>query len=112
MYGETYWETAVYQRGFFGAFKPSFFIVNIAAGDELIRKIQNQVKEFVEKCSPVKWPHGGLGYSSFVSGYVDEWARTKTVVPCQGCGTKLSLPAGRRGQVKCPRCNGVFEATT
>jgi ubiquitin-protein ligase len=33
----------------------------------------------------------------------------KRVIPCPGCGTKLSLPAGKRGQAKCPRCNRVFE---
>lgn len=36
----------------------------------------------------------------------------KKMLPCPGCGTKLSLPAGRMGQVKCPRCSKVFEAST
>jgi ubiquitin-protein ligase len=36
----------------------------------------------------------------------------KKVVPCPGCNTKLSLPAGRKGQVKCPRCSRAFEANT
>jgi ubiquitin-protein ligase len=37
---------------------------------------------------------------------------TKKVVPCPGCGTKLSLAAGKRGRVRCPRCTKIFEATT
>jgi len=36
----------------------------------------------------------------------------KKVVPCPGCGTKLSLPASKTGKVKCPRCERVFEAAT
>jgi ubiquitin-protein ligase len=36
----------------------------------------------------------------------------KRVVPCPGCSTKLSLPAGRNGEVKCPRCGRPFEAKT
>ncbi len=36
----------------------------------------------------------------------------KAVVACTHCGGKLSLPAGRRGQVKCPRCQNLFEART
>jgi hypothetical protein len=37
---------------------------------------------------------------------------TKKVVPCPECSTKLSLPAGKTGQVKCPRCSRMFKATT
>jgi hypothetical protein len=36
----------------------------------------------------------------------------KKVVPCPGCSTKLSLPAGKTGQVKCPRCGRMFKAAT
>jgi ubiquitin-protein ligase len=37
---------------------------------------------------------------------------TKKILPCPGCGTKLSLPASKVGKVKCPRCDKVFEAVT
>lgn len=37
---------------------------------------------------------------------------TKTVVSCPSCKASLSLPAGKRGQVKCPKCGDVFLATT
>jgi uncharacterized Zn-finger protein len=36
----------------------------------------------------------------------------KKLVTCPGCGTKLSLPGGKVGQVKCPRCSKTFEART
>jgi ubiquitin-protein ligase len=36
----------------------------------------------------------------------------KKLVPCPGCGVKLSLPASKVGKVKCPRCEKVFEAAT
>jgi ubiquitin-protein ligase len=36
----------------------------------------------------------------------------KVVVACSHCGGKLSLPAGKRGKVKCPRCQQSFEART
>ena len=36
----------------------------------------------------------------------------KVVTSCPHCGSKLSLPAGKRGQVKCPRCQQSFEART
>jgi ubiquitin-protein ligase/uncharacterized Zn-finger protein len=36
----------------------------------------------------------------------------KTVVSCPKCNSKLSLPAGKSGQVKCPRCDKVFQAMT
>jgi ubiquitin-protein ligase len=36
----------------------------------------------------------------------------KVVVACTHCGSKLSLSAGKRGQVKCPRCQQSFEART
>jgi uncharacterized Zn-finger protein len=38
--------------------------------------------------------------------------RAKKVVRCPGCSTKLSLPAGKTGQVKCPRCGRMFKAST
>jgi LSD1 subclass zinc finger protein len=41
-----------------------------------------------------------------------ETAAVKVIVPCTSCRTRLSLPAGRRGQVKCPRCAKTFEACT
>ena len=37
---------------------------------------------------------------------------TKKILPCPGCGIKLSLPASKVGKVKCPRCDKVFEAAT
>lgn len=37
---------------------------------------------------------------------------TKTVRACPSCGAQLSLPAGRAGQVKCPRCTHSFETST
>jgi ubiquitin-protein ligase len=36
----------------------------------------------------------------------------KAVMACPHCGGKLSLPAGKRGQVKCPRCQQSFETRT
>lgn len=36
----------------------------------------------------------------------------KTIVTCPSCQGHLSLPAGRTGKVKCPRCGNGFEATT
>jgi ubiquitin-protein ligase len=36
----------------------------------------------------------------------------KVTVACAHCGGKLSLPTGKRGQVKCPRCQQSFEAQT
>jgi ubiquitin-protein ligase len=36
----------------------------------------------------------------------------KAVMACPHCGGKLSLPAGKRVQVKCPRCQQSFEART
>lgn len=39
-------------------------------------------------------------------------ASAKTVVPCPSCSTQLSLPVGRLGAVKCPRCGKSFEART
>jgi hypothetical protein len=36
----------------------------------------------------------------------------KVVVACSQCGGKISLPAGKSGQVKCPRCERSFEART
>lgn len=37
---------------------------------------------------------------------------SKVVVACAHCGGKLSLLAGKHGQVKCPRCQQSFEART
>jgi ubiquitin-protein ligase len=39
-------------------------------------------------------------------------AAAKNVVSCPGCHTKLSLPAGKSGRVKCPRCGNQFQAST
>lgn len=36
----------------------------------------------------------------------------KAIVSCPSCEGRLSLPAGRSGKVKCPRCNHSFEANT
>jgi hypothetical protein len=36
----------------------------------------------------------------------------KTVVACPHCSSKLSLPAGKSGHVKCPRCQKSFETRT
>jgi ubiquitin-protein ligase len=36
----------------------------------------------------------------------------KTVVACPHCNGKLSLPTGKSGQVKCPRCQKPFETRT
>lgn len=35
-----------------------------------------------------------------------------TILGCTACGTRLRLPAGRRGLVNCPRCHHDFEAQT
>lgn len=37
---------------------------------------------------------------------------TKKVVSCPHCASKLSLPAGKTGQVKCPRCKKSFAVQT
>ena len=42
---------------------------------------------------------------------VDQLA-TKTVVSCLGCGSKLSVPAGKTGTAKCPHCNTTFAVRT
>jgi hypothetical protein len=64
---------AVLKGGFLGFlssfFKPLFFIVNIAADEELIRKIHHDVKEFVEECSPAKWPRGALDHDTYSFQY-------------------------------------------
>lgn len=39
-------------------------------------------------------------------------APTKVLVPCPSCKTKLSLPPGKRGRVRCPECGNTFEAKT
>jgi ubiquitin-protein ligase len=39
-------------------------------------------------------------------------APTKTVVSCPKCQTKLSLPAGKSGRVKCPHCGNLFQVST
>jgi len=36
----------------------------------------------------------------------------KAVMACPHCSGKLSLPAGKRGHVKCPRCQQSFEVRT
>ncbi|XUM23205.1 ubiquitin-conjugating enzyme E2 [Bradyrhizobium oligotrophicum S58] len=36
----------------------------------------------------------------------------KVVTTCPHCSGKLSLPPGKQGQVKCPRCQQSFEART
>jgi hypothetical protein len=66
----TYWEAAVFKRGFFGMFRPLFRIPNIAADEELIRKVHGHVKEFVEKSPPAKWPRGAMEYETFIDRYV------------------------------------------
>jgi len=37
---------------------------------------------------------------------------SKVLVQCPSCKTKLSLPSGKRGRVRCPECGNVFEAET
>jgi ubiquitin-protein ligase len=39
-------------------------------------------------------------------------APTKVLVPCPACKTKLSLPSGKLGRVRCPECGNAFEAET
>jgi ubiquitin-protein ligase len=51
-------------------------------------------------------PEKKISWSNIVS------EPAKVVVACSRCGGKLSLPAGKRGQVKCPRCQQSFEART
>ena len=69
----TYWESAVFKRGFFSKFQPLFFIGNITAAtngdEELIRQIHDGVKEFVEAYSPAKWPRGALDHDTFAMRY-------------------------------------------
>ena len=36
----------------------------------------------------------------------------KTVMPCPHCKTSLSLPLGKRGQIKCPTCGTLFQVAT
>ena len=36
----------------------------------------------------------------------------KTVVVCTYCETKLRLPKGKKGKVKCPKCNNIIEVQT
>lgn len=43
---------------------------------------------------------------------IDKELPAKVLVECPSCKGKLSLPAGRKGNVKCPRCENSFEATT
>jgi hypothetical protein len=37
---------------------------------------------------------------------------TRKVVPCPGCNTRLALPVGKTGKVKCPRCSRMFQVAT
>lgn len=39
-------------------------------------------------------------------------APASNVVPCPRCQAKLSLPAGKKGRVACPKCGTRFEAET
>lgn len=41
---------------------------------------------------------------------LDGAASTKTVVECPSCRSKLSVPAGKSGRVRCPTCKALFEA--
>jgi len=36
----------------------------------------------------------------------------KSVVSCPSCQSKISLPSGRSGRVKCPQCGQMFQAAT
>lgn len=36
----------------------------------------------------------------------------KTIVICTQCETKLRLPKGKKGKVKCPKCNNIFAVQT
>ena len=55
-----------------------------------------------EKSKPkIKW-----------SSSSDTQAVEKTVVVCTYCETKLRLPKGKKGKVKCPKCNNIIEVQT
>lgn len=36
----------------------------------------------------------------------------KVVISCPKCSSQLRVPAGRTGNVKCPKCENIFEART
>jgi len=36
----------------------------------------------------------------------------KMVVSCTSCGARLSVPSGKTGKAKCPRCNTTFDVRT
>jgi LSD1 subclass zinc finger protein len=43
---------------------------------------------------------------------VSDASLAKVVVECPTCRGKLSLPSGRKGQVRCPKCQAAFEVKT
>lgn len=70
---------------------------------------RNHAKSFPTDTLPntLSQPKGNMRWTDAPSS-----GAAKTVVTCPSCGSKLSLPAGKKGTVKCPRCANSFEAIT
>jgi DNA-directed RNA polymerase subunit RPC12/RpoP len=49
-------------------------------------------------------------FSEYAKEYKDDVG--KTVIPCQQCGAKLRVAAGRYLEVRCPRCGASFRTMT
>jgi LSD1 subclass zinc finger protein len=66
---------------------------------------------------PSAFPTDSLRLSAAEPTTTMKWADVsvgpaKTVVSCPSCRSNLSLPAGKQGQVKCPKCGNFFQAAT
>jgi LSD1 subclass zinc finger protein len=66
---------------------------------------------------PSAFPTDTLSFDAPIPANPLKWENVsaqpiKTVVPCPTCKTKLSLPTGKAGEVKCPKCGTVFQART
>jgi ubiquitin-protein ligase len=70
-----------------------------------------------KRTHPDAFPTDSLVLSAPASPKTIRWDNisvtpAKTVVPCPRCQSMLSLPAGKKGRVTCPKCSNVFQAET
>jgi uncharacterized Zn-finger protein len=94
------------QRARDAVFLGIFVIASIVSGivkRNAARKLSADWEKFLDTEAKVKSGPAGTNIS-------DE--PTKKAVTCPGCSTELSLPAGKTGKVKCPRCSRMFAAAT
>lgn len=64
------------------------------------------------RAHPAAFPSGRIRWAEAPEPSSPPADAARVLRSCPGCGATLRLPAGREGEVACPRCASVFRAST